>query len=103
MENLAKLLPVRSNLLTSILAYAVYFDHRRQTDPQFRKALKRESRKVAKAAQEEQEAQGAQQKEAIKAAVHEALEEGFPTDTEDKEAYFMNEVGRGETLCQDGM
>ena len=88
--------------LIDFLAYAVYFDHKRQTDPQFRKALKKESRKVAKAAKEEEEAQGAQQKEAIKAAVDEAREEGFPTDVEDKEAYFMNEVGRGETLCQDG-
>lgn len=51
---------------------------------------------------EEQEAQGAQQKEAIKAAIDEAREEGFPTDVEEKEAFFMNEVGRGETLCQDG-
>ena len=32
----------------------------------------------------------------------EAREEGFPTDVEDKEAYFMNEVGQGELLCQDG-
>ena len=33
----------------------------------------------------------------------EAKEEGFPTDVEDKEAYFMNEVGQGEVLCQDSM
>ena len=46
---------------------------------------------------------GAQQKQAIKTAVAEAREEGFPTNTEDKEAYFMSEVGRGEALCQDGM
>lgn len=32
-----------------------------------------------------------------------AKQEGFPTDVEDKEAYFMSEVARGETLCQDGM
>ena len=34
--------------------------------------------------------------------VDDARDEGFPTSTEDKEGYFMNEVGRGETLCQDG-
>ena len=39
----------------------------------------------------------------LKAAVEEALEEGFPTDVEEKEAYFMNEVARGEGLAQDGM
>lgn len=31
----------------------------------------------------------------------EAKEEGFPTDVEEREAYFMNEVGQGEKLCQD--
>ena len=52
-------------------------------------------------AKEEAEAQGVQQKEAIKSAVNGAKEEGFPTDVEDKESYFMNEVGQGEVLCQD--
>lgn len=64
--------------------------------------MKRESRKEARVAKEEAEAQGTQQREAIKAAIREAREEGFPTDVEEKEAYFMSEVGRGESLCQDG-
>lgn len=89
--------------LTLPKAYAVYFDHKRRSDPEFRKALKRESRKQEKAAKEEAEAQGAEQKKAIKAAVEEAREEGFPTNVEEKETYFMSEVGRGEQLCQDGM
>ena len=83
------------------VGYAVYFDHKRRTDPEFRKALKRESRREARAAKEEAEAQGEQQKGAIRAAMDEAKEEGFPTDVEEREAYFMNEVGQGEALCQD--
>ena len=86
-----------------ILVDSVYFDHRRRTDPEFRKALKRESRKEARAAKEEAEAQGNQQREAIRAAVREAREEGFPTNVEEKEEYFMNEVARGEALCHDGI
>ena len=86
----------------SCTAYAVYFDHKRRSDPEFRKALKRESRREARAAKEEAEAQGVQQRQAIENAVREARDEGFPTDVEDKEAYFMNEVGSGEVLCQDG-
>ncbi|MCJ1397736.1 hypothetical protein MMC11_000932 [Xylographa trunciseda] len=89
-------------LVTGFIAYAIYFDHKRQTDPEFRKALKRESRREARIARTQAEAQGAQQKEAIKAAVEAAKEEGFPTDVEDKEAFFMTEVARGEGLCQDG-
>ena len=88
--------------IPSCTAYAVYFDYKRRSDPDFRKALKRESRREARAAKEEAEAQGMQQKQAIENAVNKAREEGFPTDVEDKEAYFMNEVGHGEVLCQDG-
>ncbi len=65
--------------------------------------MKRESRKLAKAAKEEAAAHGARQKEALKAAVAEAKEDGFPTDVEEKEAFFMTEVARGETLCADGI
>ena len=81
--------------------YAVYFDHKRRTDPEFRKALKRESRREARVAKEQAEVAGEQQKRAIKAAVNKAKEEGFPTDVEERETYFMNEVGQGEVLCQD--
>ena len=63
--------------------------------------MKRESRREARAAKEQEEAQGEEQKRAIKNAVDQAQEDGFPTDVEDKEAYFMNEVGQGEMLCQD--
>ncbi|KAJ9669558.1 mitochondrial import receptor subunit tom20 [Coniosporium apollinis] len=88
--------------VTGFLAYAIYFDHRRRTDIEFRKALKRESKKSQRAAKEEAEAQGAQQKKAIRAAVDKANEEGFPRDPDEVEGYFMQEVARGETLCQDG-
>ncbi|KAL2051721.1 hypothetical protein ABVK25_008135 [Lepraria finkii] len=88
-------------IIAGFLGYVAYFDHKRRSDPEFRKALKRESRREARAAKEQAEAQGEQQKEAIKDAVNKARDEGFPTDVEDKEAYFMNEVGQGEVLCQD--
>jgi import receptor subunit TOM20 len=81
----------------------VYFDYRRRNDSNFRKQLKRESRRQARAAKEEAEAHTQKQREAIKIAVAEAIEEGFPTDVEEKEAYFMTEVARGEQLSQEGM
>ena len=83
-------------------AYAVYFDHRRRTDPEFRRALKRESRKHARAAKEEAEAHGARQREAIKKAVTQAKDDGFPVDVEEKEAFFMGELARGEQLAGTG-
>jgi hypothetical protein len=88
--------------LTISPAYAVYFDHKRRNDPEFRKSLKREARRAARLARTQAEAQGAQHRQAIKAALAEAAAEGYPTNVEEKEAFFMNEVARGETLCQDG-
>lgn len=85
------------------LAYAVYFDHKRQTDPEFRKALKRNNRRMARAVKEEAEAQGAMQREVIKKVVQQAKDEGFPTDLEEKEAYFMSQVAQGESLVAEGM
>lgn len=84
-------------------AYAIYFDYRRRNDPEFRKQLKRESRRQARIAKEVAEEQGKQQKEEIKKAVREAIEEGFPTDLEEKEAYFMQQISQGEQLAGDGM
>jgi len=87
---------------TGFIAYAFYFDYKRRNDPQFRKQLKKESKRQARAAKEEAEAQTVQQRQSIKRAVEEAKEEGFPTDVEEKEAYFMSEVARGEGLSGDG-
>ncbi|RHZ48329.1 TOM complex receptor protein TOM20 [Aspergillus thermomutatus] len=89
-------------ILTGLLAYAVYFDHKRQTDPEFRRNLKRNNRRLARAVKEEAEAQGAMQRETLKKAVQQAKDEGFPTDLEEKEAYFMGQVARGESLCAEG-
>ncbi|KAF7586679.1 hypothetical protein BBP40_008502 [Aspergillus hancockii] len=89
-------------VLTGLLAYAIYFDHKRQTDPEFRKSLKRNNRRLARAVKEEAEALGAMERESIKKAVEQAKDEGFPTDLEEKEAYFMGQVARGESLCAEG-
>lgn len=86
-----------------VVAYAIWFDYKRRNDPEFRRALKRDNRRLARAVREEAEAQGAARREAIKKAVAEAKAEGFPTDLEEKEAYFMGQVSRGESLAADGM
>ncbi|KAI4108786.1 MAG: hypothetical protein L6R37_000784 [Teloschistes peruensis] len=86
-------------LTTGCLAYAIYFDHKRRTDPEFRKALKREARRIAKAEKEEAEENAGRQQQTIRSLVSSAQEEGFPSSVEEKETYFMTAVGRGETLC----
>ncbi|KAG9237793.1 mitochondrial import receptor subunit tom-20 [Amylocarpus encephaloides] len=81
---------------------AIYFDHRRRTDPNFRKQLKKESKRQARAAKDEAQAQATKQREQVKMAVKDVKDEGFPLDVEEKEAYFMTEVARGEQLSMDG-
>jgi import receptor subunit TOM20 len=88
--------------LTFGSAYAIWFDYKRQSDPEFRRTLKRDNRRMARAVKEEVEAQGAAQRDAIKKAVSQAKDEGFPTDLEEKEGYFMSQVAKGESLCAEG-
>ncbi|EOD43562.1 Protein import receptor MAS20-related protein [Neofusicoccum parvum] len=87
--------------VTGFVAYAFYFDYKRRNDVEFRKALKRESKKQARAAKEEAEAGQAQQRILIREAVDRANEEGFPRDPEEVEGYFMQEVAHGEQMTQD--
>lgn len=94
---------VAGTAATGFLAYAVYFDHKRRNDPDFRKQLKRESKRTQRAAKEEAESQGVEQKKAIRDAVERANDEGFPKDPEEVEAYFMQEVAQGEGMVQKGM
>lgn len=89
-------------VVTGILAYAVYFDYKRRSDPEFRKALKRDARRQARMAKEARDVQGKQQQQAIKRAVEEAEAEGFPTDIEEREAFFMKEVAEGEARNGEG-
>lgn len=82
-------------------AYAVYFDHSRRSKPEFRRQLRRNERRQARQAKVDQEVETLYQREAIKQAVDEAKEEGFPTSVEEKEAYFLDQVTMGEQLGTD--
>ena len=89
-------------LLSASVAYALYFDHRRRSDPNFRRELKKQHKKISKLDAESQKAAEQSQKDRIKKVVDEANEEGFPRDAEETEQYFMQEVARGESMCTDG-
>jgi mitochondrial import receptor subunit TOM20 len=88
--------------VTGFVAYAIYFDHRRRTDPEFRKALKRDARRYEREVKEAAEREGAQRKKAIRDAVEQAKAEGFPTNPEEIDEYFLYEVNQGEIMCKDG-
>lgn len=89
-------------IATGCLAYAVYFDHRRRNDLDFRRHLKKQHKQLSKASEQEAKASERSQKEKIRQVVADANEEGFPKDPEETEGYFMQEVARGEGMCTDG-
>ncbi|KAF5123773.1 Mitochondrial import receptor subunit tom20 [Metarhizium brunneum] len=85
----------------AIVTYAVYFDYRRRSQAEFRRDLRRNERRQVRAEKEEAEASTRAQRDAIKAQVDEAKEEGFPTGVEEREAYFNEQVMSGEMLSSD--
>jgi import receptor subunit TOM20 len=89
-------------IVSASLAYALYFDHKRRSDPDFRKNLKKQQKKISRQNEEASKAAERSQKDKIRRVVDEANEEGFPKDPEETESYFMQEVARGEGMCQDG-
>jgi len=64
--------------------------------------LRKEKKLHAKEQKAQANAQNESQRERLREAVRQAQAEGFPTDVEEKEAYFMSEVARGESLCSEG-
>lgn len=82
-------------------AYAVYFDYRRRSHADFRRNLRRNEREQERAEKDAANANAVEQRQAIKLAVDQAKEEGFPTNSEEKEAYFLEQVQNGEVLSAD--
>ncbi|KAK0391115.1 hypothetical protein NLU13_0617 [Sarocladium strictum] len=85
----------------ALVAYAAYFDYQRRSHPDFRRNLRRNERRQARAEKEEAEASTRRQRDAIKSLVDDAKEEGFPAGVEDREAFFNEQVMAGEMLAQD--
>jgi len=94
-----------------VLAYAIYFDHRRRTDAKFRKRLRREKKKVDKSVAQEAtstSASGAASGDValptaeIIAAMARIKDDQVPTTPSERESYFMLQVEKGELLCAQG-
>ncbi|KZZ90442.1 Protein import receptor MAS20-related protein [Moelleriella libera RCEF 2490] len=86
---------------TAIVGYAIYFDYRRRSHAEFRRDLRRNERRQVRAVKEEAEAMTRRQRDALKARVDEAKEEGFPSGVEERETYFNEQVMTGEMLSSD--
>jgi mitochondrial import receptor subunit TOM20 len=89
-------------VVTGFLAYAIYFDHRRRTDVEFRKTLKKESRAQAKAEREAKDAEAEKQKTSIREAVERANRDGYPDGELEREQFFMEQIQLAEEYQKDG-
>jgi import receptor subunit TOM20 len=91
--------------VASLAAYAVYFDHRRRHDPEFRRALRREARKHEKQQKADAEKQAAARERAIYQAVEQLNAEEYPSSAlhpELVEAFFMEQIAEADKLGKGG-
>ncbi|KAG8716240.1 hypothetical protein FRC11_006634 [Ceratobasidium sp. 423] len=89
----------------AITGYLIYFDYKRRNDPQFRKKLRKEKKKAAKNAKEEETAIPAapgRSQEELKETLDRINAEPLPTLPTEREKYFMDHVGMGEQLLLRG-
>lgn len=85
---------------TALVAYAVYFDYKRRSSPDFRKSLKKKSVKQQKQAAKEHEDSKKSKLDTIKKALAADLEANpVPTELSEKENFFMQQVALGEQLA----
>ncbi|KAI9891072.1 MAG: hypothetical protein M1814_003271 [Vezdaea aestivalis] len=90
-------------LATALAAYAVYFDHRRRSDVEFRKSLKREQRQAARVLREEAAAESNRARDQIRKRIKQFKEEELSDmSIEQREKLFMEYVSEGEQLSQEG-
>ncbi|EDO17103.1 hypothetical protein Kpol_1025p23 [Vanderwaltozyma polyspora DSM 70294] len=83
----------------SLTGYAIYFDYQRRNNPEFRKGLKRELKKQAKALKlEEEEAKQRKLQEVGEALTKDLATDPLPTDPAQREASFATNVELGERL-----
>ncbi|KAJ7462173.1 hypothetical protein FB451DRAFT_1341170 [Mycena latifolia] len=91
--------------ICGLIAYAVYFDYKRRTDPDFRKKIRKQKKRVDKSLAQSREALAASSG-VSEAELREALKliksEPPPPTQEAKENYFMSQVAMGEQLAARG-
>lgn len=112
-------MPSTSQILTigtvavvlGIASYAIYFDYARRNDPQFRKKLRKEKKRVDRSAASTKASTTASSASGgplpSDAEIEEALQlvrnETLPVTASEKEQYFMSNLAVGEQLASQGL
>ncbi|GMM33760.1 Tom20 protein [Saccharomycopsis crataegensis] len=83
----------------SAIAYALYFDYQRHNSKEFRQSLKKSEKNYLKQSEKKEKKEKKARVEQLKVRLLASLEkEPVPKDINDKEQYFMKQVGQGEQL-----
>ncbi|KAF9356528.1 hypothetical protein BGX34_009881 [Mortierella sp. NVP85] len=91
-----------SVLVVAAIGYAFYFDAKRRNDPEFRRRLKKERKRLQKLAQEEAKVLSTQSAQTVEEALASINEEDFPTSMEQREKFCMEQLSAGEVLFTQG-
>ncbi|ORX38243.1 mitochondrial outer membrane translocase complex, subunit Tom20 domain-containing protein [Kockovaella imperatae] len=89
-------------ILTGLVGYAVYFDYQRRHNPEFRKSIKKQHKKVRAAAEARNKAEKDRNSKLLREALKEIQAESPPSAPEQQEMYFQEHVGQGEQLAAMG-
>ncbi|KAJ2083062.1 mitochondrial import receptor subunit tom20 [Coemansia sp. RSA 988] len=83
------------------LGYAVYFDYNRRNSPQFRRRLRRDRKKAEKTAEKISKDPSLDDVNELAMELLKSLsDEKLPESQSEKEKYFMDNLSKGEALCQ---
>ncbi|RKP24728.1 MAS20 protein import receptor-domain-containing protein, partial [Syncephalis pseudoplumigaleata] len=84
------------------VGYAIYFDHKRRSDPKFRRKLKRQRKRAEKEHKLKEDVGEMATANIIASALARCDDETAPTSVEGKEKYFMDQIALGESLLPRG-
>lgn len=85
-----------------VAAYAVYFDYRRRNDPEFRRQIKKEQKRLSSLEKERAKEAQLGDRQALLRAHKQSKVDPLPVSPEDREQAFMQEVAKGEQLYAGG-
>ncbi|KAI5953346.1 TOM20 [Candida jiufengensis] len=102
MSTMNKVLAITAVAATAITGYAIYFDYQRRNSVNFRKSLKKKQIKQNKQKEKELKESKQSKLDSVKKALIEDLKSNpIPTDLNEREAFFMEQVATGEQKAKD--
>lgn len=97
-----KALAATAVVATALAGYAIYFDYQRRNSKEFRKSLKKKAVKQQKHKEKVEKETKELKLETVKKALLEDLRANpIPTDLNEREAFFMEQVATGEQKAKD--